>query len=150
MPSDAIEPPSITAMMMMADGAQVADGKLFILGGGVAILPPQPQPISLALLLQVPWDRGEETFEWVCELLDEDGVPVLVGEMPVLVNGQFHAGRPPTWPEGAPLAVPIAINFSALPLEPGRRYSWRLAVDGHSEPEWQAAFSVALPPLEQA
>jgi len=150
MAADSIEPPSLSAMLLLADSAQVAEGKLFVLGGGLSILPAQPQPVSLALLLQVPWDRGEERFAWVCELLDEDGVPVLMGEVPLLVNGEFQSGRPAGWPEGVPLTVPIAINFSGLPLEPGRRYAWRLAIDGHSEPEWQTSFSVALPPLLEA
>lgn len=147
--ADPLTPPSITATMILADSAQVAEGKLFVLGGGIAIVPAQPQPMALALLLQVPWDRGEERLDWVCELLDEDGVPVLVGDLPVMVNGQFQAGRPAHWPEGAPLAVPIAINFSALPLQPSRRYTWRLTIDGATEPEWQTSFSVADPPLQQ-
>ncbi len=149
MAAQPLEPPSLTAFLLLADSAQVADGKLFVLGGGVAILPATPQPVSLALLVHVPWDRSGERFEWVCELLDEDGLPVLMGETPLLVNGEFQAGRPNGWPEGAPLTVPIAINFSGLPLQSGRRYTWRLAVDGHTEPEWQTAFSVASPPAQQ-
>lgn len=145
-----LSPPNIIASVILAESAQVAEGKLFLLGGGLAILPSQPKPISLALLLQVPWDRAEERLDWVCELLDEDGVPVLVGERPVMVNGQFQAGRPPSWPEGAPLSVPIAINFSALPLQAGRRYTWRLVIDGSTEPEWQTSFSVANPPERPA
>jgi len=144
-----LEPPSIAATMLIAEAAQVAEGKLFVLGGGLAILPAQPQPTALALLLQIPWDRAEERLEWTCELLDEDGIPVLVGDMPVLVNGQVQAGRPATWPEGVPLHVPIAINFSALPVQPGRRYTWRLAVDGTSEPAWQVSFSAAPPQIQQ-
>jgi hypothetical protein len=148
MATPALTPPSIFASVILAEAAQVSEGKLFLLGGGLAIIPAQPKPLSLALLIQVPWDRGDERLDWVCELLDEDGAPVLVGEVPVLVNGQFQAGRPPTWPEGAPLSVPIAINFSALPLQAGRRYTWRLAIDGATEPEWQTGFSVANPPAQ--
>lgn len=140
------EPPTISATMLIAESAQVAEGKLFLLGGGIAILPPQPQPTALALLLQIPWTQSEERMDWMCELLDEDGTPVLVGDRPVQVNGQIQAGRPPTWPEGVPLHIPIAINFSALPVQAGRRYTWRLAIEGTTEPSWQVSFSAAPPP----
>jgi hypothetical protein len=145
MPDQPLEPPTITATMLLAEAAQVSEGKLSVLGGGLAILPAQPQPTALALLVKVPWDRGEDRIEWVCELLDADGVPVMAGDRPVLVNGELQAGRPAGWPDGAPLHVPIAINFSALPVAGGRRYTWRLVMDGATEPEWETSFTAANP-----
>jgi hypothetical protein len=69
-------------------------------------------------------------------------MPVLANEMPVLVGGQFEAGRPAGHTPGSPLAVPLAINFSALPVAPGRTYLWRLAINDTSEPDWSIRFTV--------
>jgi hypothetical protein len=43
---------------------------------------------------------------------------------------------------GTAIAVPLAINFTALPVEPGGRYVWRLAIDDTSEPSWVLSFRV--------
>jgi len=145
MSPEPLDPPSISAMVLLAEAAQVSEGKLFVLGGGLAILPAQPQPTALGLLVKVPWGRAEERLDWVCELLDADGVPVIAGDRPVLVTGQLQAGRPAGWPEGAPLHVPIAINFSALPVTGGQRYTWRLSVDGATEPDWETSFTATTP-----
>ena len=52
------------------------------------------------------------------------------------------AGRPDGLTPGTPIPVPLAINFTALPVEPGRRYVWRLAIDDTSEPDWVLTFRV--------
>jgi hypothetical protein len=150
MRDDEFDTAPVQVVMLLADAAQVADGKLYLLGGGVQMIGPQPQPVALGLLIHVPWDRSNVKHDWKLELLDEDGVPVLHNEVPVVVAGQFEAGRPAGWPPGTPLLVPLAINFSALPVQPGRRYSWRLAVDDTTEPDWQVSFSVKPPPTVTA
>ena len=124
----------------------MADGKLFVLGGGLRAIGPNPQPVGIALLLEVPWDRAGISHGWMLELLDEDGGPVMANDQPVLVSGQFEAGRPPGQQPGTPLSVPLAINFSAVPAGPGHSYVWRLAIDGTSEPEWTVRFAVREPP----
>jgi hypothetical protein len=144
--TDDFDAPLVDVVMMLADAAQVADGKLYVLGAGVQVLGPQPQPAALGLLIYVPWDRANIAHEWKIELLDEDGIPVLHNDMPVIVAGQFEAGRPPGWPSGTPLLVPLAINFSALPVQPTKRYTWRLAVNDQTEPGWRVSFSVSPPP----
>lgn len=139
----------IRATIVLADAAQVADGRLNMLGGGVRIVPARPQQLGIGLLLDIPWERGDELVDWSCELLDADGVPVIVGDLPVLVQGQFNTARPQGWPEGMSLVVPIAINFTALPLEPLGRYRWRLIVDGETDPEWEVELAVGPAPVEQ-
>jgi hypothetical protein len=119
--------------MMLADSAQVADGRLYILGGGVSEIGPGAQPIAIAVLVDVPWDRANIAHEWRFELLDEDGGPVLYDDQPISVTGNFEAGRPAGLPAGTPISVPMAINFGALPIAPGNRYEWRLAVNGTAE-----------------
>ncbi|MCX7619603.1 MAG: hypothetical protein N2037_02020 [Acidimicrobiales bacterium] len=139
---DEFKSPLAKVTMLLADAAQVADGKLFILGGGLAHIGPQPQPVALALLIEVPWDRANIPHDWKLELLDEDGMPVMANEMPVMVAGQFEAGRPAGHTPGSPLAVPLAINFSPLPVEPGRTYMWRFAINETSESDWSIRFAV--------
>lgn len=128
--------------MLLADSAQVADGKLYVLGGGLLHYGPQPQPFAVALLIEVPWDRANIQHDWKLELIDEDGEPVIHDGVPVLVGGTFEAGRPADQAPGTLLGVPLAINFSALPVEPGRSYLWRLAINDTSEPEWQRHLEV--------
>jgi hypothetical protein len=142
--------PLVDVVMLLADSAQVADGKLYVLGGGVQVLGPQPQPVALGLLIYVPWDRANIAHDWKLELLDQDGIPVLHNEMPVIVAGQFEAGRPAGWPPGRPLLVPLAINFSALPVIAGYSYTWRFVVDDSTEPGWRVSFSVNPPPQVDA
>jgi hypothetical protein len=130
--------------MLLADAVQAAEGKLYILGGGWSIRAPEPVPMAIALYVQVPWDRTNEQHAWALELLDADGQPVLVGEdgeEPVRVEGGFEVGRPPGLKPGTPIDVPLAINFGPLPLEPGGRYEFRLAIDGETDEDWRLAFS---------
>lgn len=138
--------PLVGVTMLLADSAQVADGRLFILGGGLSEIGPNPQPVGIAILIDVPWDRANINHDWKVELLDEDGSPVMWDDQPVLVGGNFEAGRPAGALPGTELKVPMAINFSALPVDPGRRYEWRLAVNDTSEPGWVLRFSVRPAP----
>jgi hypothetical protein len=134
--------PLVGVTLMLADAAQVADGKLFILGGGLSDIGPGPQPSAIAMLIEVPWDRANINHDWKFELLDEDGTPVLFDDQPVIVGGQFEAGRPTGLAPGTSMNVPMAINFTALPIEPGRRYEWRLSINETGEPEWSLPFRV--------
>jgi hypothetical protein len=142
--------PIVEVTMLLADAAQVADGKLYVLGGGLQAIGPKPQATALVLLIHVPWDRTNLRHDWQLELLDEDGVPVLHQDRPVIVGGQFEAGRPPGAAPGTSLPVPLAINFTALPVTAGRSYSWRLAVNGTSEPQWRTVFRVDPAPVVEA
>jgi hypothetical protein len=141
-PSVPAAAPSLSVTMLLADAAQVADGKLFVMGGGLTAVGPRPQPLAIALLISVPWDRANIAHRWVLELLDEDGHPVPDPSQPVLVGGRFEAGRPAGLKPGTPLCVPLAINFATLPLQPGHSYVWQLRIDDRSRPEWRAGFHV--------
>jgi hypothetical protein len=144
---DRFNEPLVGVTMLMADAAQVADGRLFILGGGLSEIGPNPQPLAIALLIAVPWDRANISHEWKIELVDEDGSAVLWDDRPVLVGGNFEAGRPAGAQPGTELKVPMAINFAALPIETGKRYEWRLSVNNTRGPSWVLRFSVrAAPP----
>ena len=109
--------------MLLADFAQVADGKLNVIGAGWSITGPQPSPFAVALLFDVPWDQANENHEFRLDLLDADGQPVYIdteeGEQPLFVEGGFEVGRPPGVRRGTHLTVPVALNLGPQPLPPG-------------------------------
>lgn len=136
----------VKVTMMLADHAQVADGKLFINGGGWTITGPGPVPFAIALYIEVPWDRTNTKHHWRLELLDADGEPVTVerddGTQPIFAEGDFEVGRPPGLKPGTPVAIPLAFGFpSPPPLPPGGRYVWQLTIDGKTDEDWRLTFS---------
>jgi hypothetical protein len=131
--------------MMLCDHAQVAEGKLYISGGGWSVTGPGPAPSAVALKIDVPWDRTNRRVSMLLRLLDEDGQPVTqegrTGPEPVQFGGEFEVGRPPGLKAGAPIDVPLAMNVPPLQLAPGRRFTWELQLDGVTHPDWQLSFS---------
>jgi hypothetical protein len=142
----------IRATVLLADSAQALEGKLYILGGGWNISGPGPSPSALAAYIEVSWDLSNVQHEWRFELLDSDGEPVMietpVGEQAMILQGNFEVGRPPGLTPGTGLGVPIAINLGPLPLQPGRRYEWRLSINGESNENWRLPFSIRQAPPE--
>ncbi len=135
----------VRVTMLLCDAAQVADGKLYVLGGGWSLVGPDPMPSAVALKIDVDWIEAGAEHHWELFLVDEDGQPVLVetpeGPRPLEVRGEFQVERPPTVPEGSPIDVALAVNFGPLPLPTATRFTWRLTIDGESEPDWLLAFS---------
>lgn len=135
-------PPMLRVTMLLADAAQVADRKLYILGGGVSVIGPRPQPLGVAIRIEVPWDRANVNHQWRLDLLDEDGHPVTINEQPLVVHGRFEAGRPAGLKAGTPLSVPLAITFPTLPVQPGQSYTWQLSIDETTHVDWRQSFHV--------
>jgi hypothetical protein len=135
----------VKVTMLLADYAQVADGKLTIVGGGWSVTGPMPVPFAIAVLFEVPWDRANVKHRFRLDLVDADGHVVFAatdeGEEPVVIEGEFEAGRPPGMKPGTPLDVPIAINLPGPPVEPGGRFEWRLTVNGEGDTDWRLPFS---------
>lgn len=131
--------------ILLADFAQVVNGKLYIMGGGWSITGPKPTPSALAIKIEVPWNEANRKHNIKLELLDSDFhavlVPTPVGESPVVLSGDFEVGRPPGLPPGSPLDMIYAFNIGPLPLAPGKRYVWKLTIDGETNESWQVAFS---------
>jgi len=141
--------------MLLADYAQVADGKLTVVGGGWSITGPEPVPFGIAILVHVPWDQANRRHVMRLELLDTDGAPVTIEtdegvEEPVVFfdDVEFEVGRPAGVKPGTPLELPLTINSGPLPLDPGGRYEWRLSIDGEVDDDWRLAFSVREEPAE--
>jgi hypothetical protein len=129
--------------VILADAAQEAAGKLFVLGGGWSFIGPDPGPMGVALLVLVDWNEANEPHEFLMRLEDEDGNLATFGpeSSSVEVRGHLEVGRPPGHPAGIPFNVPMAVNFPPLPLDPGRRYVWVVSIDGNSQPHWRAGFN---------
>ncbi|MEM7141800.1 MAG: hypothetical protein AAF548_12295 [Actinomycetota bacterium] len=142
MPVAPNRPPAVRVSMLLADSCQVADGKLYILGGGITAFGPRPQPLGVAIRIEVPWDRANVSHQWRLDLLDEDGHPFLVREKALVVHGRFEAGRPAGLKPGTPLSVPLAINFPAVPVEPGKSYTFQLSIDDTTHLDWRQSFHV--------
>jgi hypothetical protein len=137
--------------MMLCDYAQVADGKLYIVGGGWSIINSGPTQAAIALKLEVPWDQTNRKIPLTLTLLGEDGSPVTVpgpagDAQPIKIDAEFEVGRPPGLKKGTPIDVPLAINFGPLALTPGQRYSWELAVDKARRPDWHLSFTTRPAP----
>lgn len=140
--------------MLLADFAQVSDGKLTVVGGGWSLTGPEATPFGIAMLVRVPWDQANRVHTLRLVLLDADGQPVLAeteeGESPVVFfdDLQFEVGRPAGIKPGTPLDFPLAINSGPLALAPGR-YEWRLTIDGEGDDAWRLPFTVRSPEPER-
>lgn len=133
----------VQVIMMLADAAQIADGKLYILGGGWSVTGPEPSPSAVAIKLNVDRHEVGRSHHWELVLEDADGQPVFLGEerQPVEIRGEFSVGAPVGVPDGAPVDFPIALGLPPLPLPPGARYQWRFFVDGEPLPGGTVAFT---------
>jgi|ERR1700744_4013110 hypothetical protein len=132
------------ATMILADHAQVADGKLFISGAGWSMCGAGAAPCAVAVIFHVPWQETDRRTSFSLRLVDADGRPVFQpgaqDGMPVQVNGHFDPVQPPEAAPGAEVNVPVGFNI-VLQLEPFTRYSWVLEVEGRTEDSWQVTFA---------
>jgi hypothetical protein len=135
----------VNVTMMLCDMVQIADGKLYILGGGWSMSGPDPIPSGVAIKFDVDWNEAEMPHHWELFLEDADGQPVMIdtqsGKQSIEVRGEFTVPHPPGVPVGSPVDVPVAVNIGPVPLAPGSRFVWRLTVDGESLPGAALAFT---------
>jgi len=101
--------------LILADAAQVADGKLYLLGGGWDRLSvnglPAIQFMGVAIAILVPWSETNTTQTLTVSIEDEDGGAVM---QPVAVR--VEVGRPSGLSAGADQRVLMALNAQlALP-----------------------------------
>jgi len=130
--------------MMLADAAQVADGKLYIMGGGWNVTGPMAVPFAIALMVEVPWHLTNRPHAFTMEVIDLDGNAVSVdtpnGQEPVRFEGNFEVGRPPGVRSGSLLPFMAAINSGPIPWPCGSHFEWRLTIDGQTHEDWRLAF----------
>lgn len=134
----------IKATLMLCDFAQVAEGKLYISGGGWSVA--NVMQGYIAVLFRVPWDRANQRINAALTLLDQDGgsVPDKNG---TTITMELEVGRPPGLSRGTDLDAPLAIPVPPLELPPGR-YEWVLSVDGQTEENWHLPFAIKSQQLQ--
>jgi len=116
--------------LLVADAADVVNGKLYLLGGGwdrlkVPRLPGPPAvPFAVAVGIDVPWSMANRKLGFSVDVVNADA-----GEVVQLVGGAFEVGRPPGLRAGTPqrfqITVPAQPQFGAA-----GRYVIRCSVDG--------------------
>jgi hypothetical protein len=137
----------IEIQLILADAAQVANGKVSMLGAGWSITTSPTPPSAVVGLLKVPWDRANQRLPLHLVLVDTDGHPVRQmnpatgAEQPLEFQATIEVGRPPGLQPGTPLDSPFAVPVPPLPLQAGR-YTWRLEVGGDLA---DASFTVSPP-----
>lgn len=132
MKNDEMNGTTWSTTVLLSDFAQVADGKLYVLGGGWSLCGPGAFQHALAIKIEVPWDESNRAHKLEAILHDEDNKQVAVGTppSPVRFEGTFEVGRPAGLPPGTPLDFPLAVNLGLLQLPPGKGYVWMINVDG--------------------
>src|SRR3990170_3121998 len=91
--------------VLLSDFAQVAEGKLYVLGGGWTLCGPGPFQHGLAIKVEVPWDEANRSHRLEGALFNEGMQVVKVGTngAEARFEGTFEAGRPAGIPAGTPL-----------------------------------------------
>lgn len=135
--------------MMLADAAQVSDGKLFVLGGGWQFIGSPQSPYAVAIIVAVPWTETNKKHRLSVALHDSDGNPVRIATQTsgadaqaVSFAAEFEIGRPPGFKPGTPLNVPLAFGVGPLGM-PAGRYEWSCTIDdGAPRDDWKLAFDI--------
>lgn len=112
---------------MLADAATVADGKLYIHGGGWGVITgdtlPLTQPsMSLVWTLRVEYDEAMQDIPLTIDLLTEEDQAAGVH-----VEGIVNVGHPPGSRRGSPSSVHQALTFAALPFQEAGGYRFRIS-----------------------
>ena len=132
------------ASVVLADYAQVSDGKLTIVGGGWTELSTPTAPTAVAVLLYLPWSGDSRIYKVGLELLDADGYPFLGYDgTPLRVDAELQVdGREATASAGKNVAVPFSCLVPPLELKAGQSYEWRLFLDNETRDDWRQSFTV--------
>jgi hypothetical protein len=136
--------------MALALTAAVEDDQLSLTGLGWSVRPPQPQPMAVYILIEIPRDQAG-VHRWRLELTYADGEPVSL-ETPVPGVPEDFVYEDETAVSGLDdptLTTPLVAGFVAIlppfPLTEGREYVWRLTVDGETRDGWTLAFRTSPP-----
>jgi hypothetical protein len=114
--------------LMLADFAEVIQGKLYLMGAGwEQFMPPSypaPMRFGIAALIRVPFLESNMPHSFSFVLRREDGVEVFK------IQGQVETGRPPG-SRGDSALVPLAINGQHMVDKPT---NWMLEAQVDNQP----------------
>ena len=102
--------------VILADAAQVVQGKLYVMGGGWAQVTVSTLPLThnfaVAVAVRVPWHLTNRAASVTVEVVDEDTKEAAT------IEGGFEVGRPPGMKPGQPqiaqFAASLSVNFRRL------------------------------------
>src|SRR5262249_30088956 len=113
---------------MLADGAQMTGGKLYILGGQwdritVAKFPAQHPTMAVVLVIRVDYNEAPKT----CNV----GIDLMLDGEAVGVKGalQMSIGHAAVLKRGAPQFAPVAVTFPNVLFDRPGRYEWVITAD---------------------
>lgn len=141
------------ATLLLADSAQAdPNGKVHGLGVGWSMIGTPTPPMAIVVLIDCPWDQTNMKHQLTIDLVDADGRAVsfqqdALGnpEPAVHIEADFESGRPPGIPAGTPLRQPLVINLGpGLPLTPGQKYEFRIAINDEPMDSSLGAFTIQL------
>lgn len=141
---------TIRAALLVCDAAQMdSEGRLYLLGAGVQVMPQQTPPHAIVARLQMDPGEALAAHQVRLTLLEPGGQPVMVPGSAIPSTGP--AGIPGTvsaqplllgqdlpalaadasqLPDWGPVVVPLVFNLGpGLPVRPGA-HRWQLSVDG--------------------
>jgi len=128
----------------VCDSAVVAEGKVYIQGGGWNMMASPQFPfvqsrIALAVVVSVPYTMTNQNHLLEIRLEGEDHDSVAIGppvekdgeiQRPTGVGAQFNVGRPALLQPGDAQPLPFAVNFDQLQFTSPGAYSFVIAIDG--------------------
>jgi hypothetical protein len=116
--------------LILADGAHVANDKLYVLGGGwINVLAPQfpvNHSMAIAIGILVDWMETNRQHAFRVELRQEDAQNRVIAQ----AEGTFEQGRPAGMPAGSTQRIQMALPLTVRLDAPGE-YVVRLLLDGH-------------------
>jgi hypothetical protein len=131
--------------LLLADFAQVHQGKLFIVGAGINLMlvpPVEPYVLNFGLgaTVTIPWTATNQNHRFRIALVDNDehtirltvtppGVVVPEEDEGAIV-GNFNAGRSPSMEVGEDSIMPMAFQFPNLPVPYPGSYKVTMQIDG--------------------
>lgn len=104
--------------LILADAAQIAQGKLYLLGAGWDMLHvntdfPVQQHLAVAVAFRVPWNETNQRHAVEVEIQDQDGHQLF------RAGGEIEVGRPPGFPAGQDQRAQIALDMTLSFEQPG-------------------------------
>lgn len=127
------------AFIVLCDSAQrdQATGKMHMLGADWSLADSSTPPMTVAVFLRVPWEQATSTRPFTLRLVDDENKPVIAvldGEsFPVEHRGEFSITQEPSSDDFIRMTdihSSFAVNVAPFQLKAGRRYEWKLDVEG--------------------
>jgi uncharacterized protein DUF6941 len=122
--------------LLLADSVQEVGGKLYMLGGAWNILNvgsfPTNQLIGIGVAIDIGWNETNQKHRLEIHVEDADGSP-----LPLRIEAEFEAGRPPGISPGSDIRIVMAVNG---PLEIAKSGTYSLILKIADEEMARATF----------